>query len=98
MSRWSAFMTSLLALLAAGACGTSPQPGDERLAARCAELASLFEKYRIRYTIGWNGPSMARLSASIDCARGNYAEGIKALEDLLQRNRIPYPPASDGPT
>ena len=36
---------------------------------------------------------MARLGASIDCQRGRYAQGISALEDLLQRNRIPFPPA-----
>jgi hypothetical protein len=40
---------------------------------------------------------MTRLGASIDCAKGHYAQGIKALEDLLQRNRVPIPdpPASD---
>ena len=37
---------------------------------------------------------MTRLGAGIDCQKGRYQQGIKALEDLLQRNRIPYPPAS----
>jgi hypothetical protein len=36
---------------------------------------------------------MIRLGAGIDCQKGRYAQGIKALEDLLSRNRIPYPPA-----
>jgi hypothetical protein len=35
---------------------------------------------------------MIRLGAGIDCQKGRYAQGIKALEDLLQRNRITYPP------
>jgi hypothetical protein len=36
---------------------------------------------------------MIRLGASMDCQKGRYAQGIKALEDLLSRNRISYPPA-----
>jgi hypothetical protein len=35
----------------------------------------------------------ARLAgAGIDCSKSGYVKGIKALEDLLQRNKIPYPP------
>ena len=33
------------------------------------------------------------MGAGIDCQKGRYEQGIKALEDLLQRNRISYPPA-----
>jgi len=36
---------------------------------------------------------MIRLGAGIDCERGRYSQGIRALEDLLQRNRISFPPA-----
>ncbi len=36
---------------------------------------------------------MLRLGAGIDCQKGRYQQGIKTLEDLLQRNRISYPPA-----
>ena len=42
---------------------------------------------------GSGGPDMIRLGAGIDCQKGRYAQGIKALEDLLNRNLIPYPPA-----
>ena len=35
---------------------------------------------------------MIRLDAGIDCQKGRYAQAIKALEDLLQRNRISFPP------
>ena len=37
---------------------------------------------------GSGGPDMIRLGAGIDCQKGRYAQGIKALEDLLSRNRI----------
>ncbi len=36
---------------------------------------------------------MIRLGAGIDYQKGRYAQGIKALEYLLRRNRIPFPPA-----
>lgn len=32
------------------------------------------------------------LGAGIDCHKGRYTQGIRALEDLLSRNRISYPP------
>jgi hypothetical protein len=70
----------------------TPQ-GNEQLAARCAELGAIFDRYGTRRSEGSGGPDMTRLGAGIDCQRGRYAQGIKALEDVLQRNRIPYPPA-----
>ena len=33
------------------------------------------------------------MSAPASIANGRYAQGIQAMEDLLQRNKIPYPPA-----
>jgi hypothetical protein len=39
---------------------------------------------------------MTRLGAGIDCQKGRYTQGIKALEDLLTRNRISYPPMAGG--
>lgn len=69
------------------------QPTNEQLAARCAELGAIFDKYGTRRSEGSGGPDMIRLGASIDCQKRRYAQGIKALEDLLNRNRISYPPA-----
>jgi hypothetical protein len=37
-------------------------------------------------------PTWPGWSAGIDCQRGRYAQGIETLEDLLQRNRIAFPP------
>ena len=81
----------LISLLAAGA-GVRAQQTNEQLAARCAELGALFDKYAARRGEGSGGSNMIRLGAGIDCQKGRYAQGIRALEDLLQRNKIPYPP------
>jgi hypothetical protein len=80
----------LLVLIAVSA---QAQPTNEQLAARCAELGAVFDRYGTRRSEGSGGPDMIRLGAGIDCQKGRYAQGIKALEDLLNRNRIPYPPA-----
>lgn len=86
----------LLSILAAFAClpvAVQAQQTNEQLAARCAELGALFDRYNTRRGEGSGGPDMQRLGAGIDCQKGRYQQGIKTLEDLLQRNRIPYPPA-----
>ncbi|MDI1287409.1 MAG: hypothetical protein PSV46_23685 [Reyranella sp.] len=70
------------------------QRTPEQLAARCAELGAIFDRYGTRRSEGSGGPDMTRLGATIDCQKGRYEQGIKALEGLLQRNKIPYPPAA----
>lgn len=69
------------------------QQTNEQLAARCSELGAIFDRLGTRRGEGSGGPDMIRVGAGIDCQRGRYAQGIKALEDLLRRNRIPFPPA-----
>ena len=69
------------------------QQSSEQLAARCAQLGGLFDRFNLQRGEGSGGPNRARLGAALDCQRGRYQQGIKALEELLQRNRIPYPPA-----
>lgn len=68
------------------------QQTNDQLAARCAELGALFDRFGTRRGEGSGGPDMTRLGAGIDCQRGRYEQGIRALEGLLQRNRIPFPP------
>jgi hypothetical protein len=88
--------TCFLSILAALAClpaTAQAQQTNEQLAARCAELGALFDKFNTRRGEGSGGPDMLRLGAGIDCQKGRYQQGIKTLEDLLQRNRISYPPA-----
>jgi hypothetical protein len=69
------------------------QQTNEQLAARCAQLGALYDRYNLQRGEGSRGPNMTRLGAALDCQKGRYRQGIKALEELLQRNRIPYPPA-----
>lgn len=82
-----------LPIMLIAASTAEAQPTNEQLAARCAELGAIFDRYGTRRSEGSGGPDMIRLGAGIDCQKGRYAQGIKALEDLLSRNRISYPPA-----
>ncbi len=66
---------------------------EPQLAARCAELGAIFDRYGARRSEGSGGPNMTRLGAGMDGDKGRYSQGIKALEDLLKRNSMPYPPA-----
>ena len=86
-----ACVASLILLIAASSARA--QPTNEQLAARCTELSAIFDRYGTRRSEGSGGPNMIRLGAGIDCQKGRYAQGIKALEDLLSRNRLSYPPA-----
>jgi len=83
----------LLMSVAAAAPATDlhAQPTNEQLAARCSELLGIYSRYGVRRSEGSGGPDMIYLGAGIDCQKGRYAQGIKAMEDLLQRNKIPYP-------
>ena len=71
--------------------GLQAQQTNEHLAARCAELGAIFDRYGTRRSEGSGGPDMTRVGAGIDCQKGRYQQGIKALEGVLDRNRIPYP-------
>lgn len=69
------------------------QQTSEQLAQHCTELGALYDRYVTRRSEGSGGPDMTRMGAGIDCQKGRYEQGIKALEGLLLRNRISYPPA-----
>jgi hypothetical protein len=69
------------------------QQADPKLAARCAELGAIYDRYNTRRSEGSGGPDLERVGAGIDCQKGRYAQGIAILEKLLQRNLTPYPPA-----
>ena len=90
--RFARALPLLLAFAALPLSDVRAQQTDQQLAARCAELGAIFDRWGARRGEGSGGPNMIRLGAGIDCERGRYAQGIRALEDLLQRNRIPFPP------
>ena len=80
-------------VLSACTAAAPAQPYNEALARRCGELLALFDKYGVQHSQGSGGPDIIYVVAGIDCGNGRYAQGIRAMEDLLQRNKIPYPPA-----
>ena len=87
-------LVSIVAAIVLCDCTATPTlPYDEALARRCGELLALFDKYGVQHSQGSGGPDIIYVGAGIDCRNGRYAQGIQAMEDLLQRNKIPYPPA-----
>ena len=68
---------------------TAPDPR-----ARCAQLIAYYDRYGASRSGNSDGErNMIRIGAEIDCDRGCYAEGIKAMEDLLVRKKFTVPPA-----
>jgi hypothetical protein len=49
---------------------------------------AIFDKYGVQHSQGSGGPDIIYVGAGIDCRNGRYAQGIQAMEDLLQRNMI----------
>jgi hypothetical protein len=71
-------------------CTAAPaQPYNEPLARRCAELLAIFDKYGVQHSQGSGDPGIIYVGVGIDCRNGRFAQGIRAMEDLLQRNKIP---------
>ncbi len=60
--------------------------------ARCAQLLAFWDRFGARRSEGGGGTNMVRVSAGIDCDRGRYDSGIKAMENLLRQNRFTVPP------
>jgi hypothetical protein len=54
-------------------------------------LAGIADYYLTRRGEGSGGPNMVILGARLDCQKGAYDQGIKALEKLLTDKRIPFP-------
>jgi hypothetical protein len=62
------------------------------LKARCTQLISYYDYYGASRGEASDGAkNHARIKALIDCERGNYAAGIKAMEGLLTRKNIGVP-------
>jgi hypothetical protein len=63
------------------------------LKARCDQLVAYFDRYgsgRGEHSDG--ARNMTRISAVIDCDRGQYQQGIATMEDLLRRKKFTIPP------
>jgi hypothetical protein len=69
------------------------QTGNEQRAARCSQLYGIASRYVSGPGgEGSPGPNMGVIGAGLDCQKRRYDDGIKALEKILSRQRISYPP------
>jgi hypothetical protein len=73
---------------------TAPSANRE-LAARCSQLYGIASRY-VSGGAGAEGSlasNMSVIDAGLDCRKGRYDMGIRALEKVLNGQRIAYPPA-----
>jgi hypothetical protein len=67
------------------------------LKARCDQLISYFDYYGVSRGENSDGArNHIRIGAGIDCQKGNYAEGVAAMEALLKQKNFDVPPAPTG--
>jgi hypothetical protein len=72
---------------------TAAQASD--LEARCDQLIAYYDRYGSSRGEQSDGArNMTRISATIDCERGQYQQGIATMDDLLQRKKFTIPPAA----
>jgi len=66
---------------------------NEYLKERCKQLIGYYDYYAAdRASEAFDGArNHTRISASIDCERGNYEAGIKTIEALMTRKHMPVP-------
>jgi hypothetical protein len=72
---------------------TAPS-ANRLLAVRCSQLYGIANRY-VSGGAGAEGSlasSMSVIDAGLDCQKGRYDKGIRALEKVLNGQRIAYPP------
>ena len=80
----------LAGVLALPALGQDPSA----LKARCTELISFYDRYGVGRSANSDGRrNHTRIGAEFDCARGNAAQGVAIMEDLLKRKAFDLPPS-----
>jgi hypothetical protein len=86
----SGTLAGLLACMTAAPAVGQPAPSLER----CLRLIAEFDRYnsRVGDSQGSSGGRLDRGVAEVQCRRGDYAGGIRTMEDVLKRNLIPVPP------
>ncbi len=82
-----------LVLCLAGSVPAVAQQGVATLA-RCQQLMAAWDRYYPRYSpfASSLGGQLDRNLAEVQCARGEYTEGIRTMEALLKRNLLAIPP------
>jgi hypothetical protein len=88
----------LLSVLAAGVTLAANHPAlaqttTQTPKARCAQLIAAYDRHGSSRSANSDGArNHTRIGAAIDCERGNHAQGIKEMEDLLRRKKFAVPP------
>lgn len=72
---------------------TAPS-ANKQLAARCNQLLGIANRYASggAGAEGSLGSNMGVIDAGLDCQKGRYDQGIKALVKILAGQRISHPP------
>lgn len=88
----SLFSTTFAAAAVAAADVAAAQP-VQTLKARCDQLIRYFDYYGQSRSEGVSdgARNMRRISARIDCDRGDYEQGIAMMETLLRNKRMGVP-------
>jgi hypothetical protein len=92
--------TSLLAMVVFTGAGSALGQTNEDLKARCDQLVAYYDYYNVSRSENSDGRrNHTRIGAEIDCERGNYEVGIKAMERLLTNKAftVPQPDVASTP-
>ncbi len=87
----------LLALSTPASAQSSSASSPQSPKARCEQLIDFFDYYtnsRREHSDGHRNST--RIGAEIDCDRGNYSDGIAAMEKLLRNKKYELPPPASG--
>ena len=93
MVRLGSRFAALTALIITASACTSTPPASPQLMARCTQLYMLWVRYEPVLTLMHTGQKARVELALLDCQNGRYDAGMRELEKILQRGRIPIPPA-----
>lgn len=88
-------VAAFICLAMPGRAAAQPASVD---AARCKQLLDYYDRYNAGRSAHSDGRrNMTRLSAGIDCDRGDYARGVAEMEALLIRKKFTLPPPKTAP-
>ena len=70
------------------------QPANGQLSARCNQLYDIARRYASggAGAQGGSAADMGVIGAGLDCLKGHYDRGIETLTEILDGQRISYPP------
>lgn len=93
--------TFFLTVFLSGAAATDAlAQTPQELKARCSQLTAYFDYYGVSRGENSDGAkNWKRINAGIDCERGNYEVGIRAMEELLVAKAftVPRPEVASTP-